>query len=312
MQRAIITGATGAIGTALVQELIQNNIEVLVFCRKGSARNNRIPEHPLIKKCYCDLDQLAEIQNENGASYDVFYHLAWAGTTGQARDNMYLQEQNIHYALDAVGAAERFGCHTFVGAGSQAEYGRVEGILRPDTPTFPENGYGFAKLSCGMMTREYAKQLGIKHIWVRILSIYGPYDGMQSLVMSVIQSVLRGEAPKCTKGEQIWDYLYSKDAARALSLLGNTNVNACGGTYVLGSGQTARLSDYINIICRSINKKITPNFGAIPYAAKQVMHLEADILELQKNTGFLPEYSFEKGINETINWVKEQQDLIIK
>ncbi len=303
MQRAIITGATGVIGTALIQELIQNDIEVLVFCREGSVRNDRIPEHPLVEKCYCNLKQLSEIQNKSGKIYDVFYHLAWAGTTGQARNDMYLQEQNIRYALDAVGVAKSFGCHTFIGIGSQAEYGRVEGILRPDTPTFPDNGYGFAKLTSGLMTREYANQLGMKHIWVRILSIYGPNDGMQSMVMSVIRSALEGEQPKCTRGEQKWDYLYSKDAAYALKCLGDNGKDR--KIYVLGSGKVTRLSDYIIKICENVNKKIKPNLGAIPYAPKQVMYLEADTANLKEDINFVPRYSFEKGIKETIQWVKE-------
>lgn len=58
MKRAIITGATGTIGIALVKELIAYGIEVLVFCRKSSKRNNQIPEHPLVTKMYCSLDNL--------------------------------------------------------------------------------------------------------------------------------------------------------------------------------------------------------------------------------------------------------------
>lgn len=89
---------------------------------------------------------------------------------------MYLQNYNVIYALDAVELAHCCGCRTFVGAGSQAEYGRFEGKLRPDTPAFPENGYGMAKLCAGEMTRIQAHKYGIKHIWARILSVYGPYD----------------------------------------------------------------------------------------------------------------------------------------
>ena len=98
MKRAIITGATGAIGTALVAELVNNGIEVLVLYRSNSTRDFRIPIHPLIKKKVCALDELATLENDTDKSYDVFYHLAWAGTTGQARNDMYLQNLNIKYA----------------------------------------------------------------------------------------------------------------------------------------------------------------------------------------------------------------------
>lgn len=303
MRRAIITGATGAIGTALVQELVDHDVEVLVICRENSKRNDRIPKHPLVEKCFCDLNMLAELDNTTGKSYDVFYHLAWEGTIGTERNDMYLQNRNVKNSLDAVGVAKRFGCHTFIGAGSQAEYGRVEGLLTPDTPAFPENGYGIAKLCSGFMTRELAHQMGLKHIWVRILSVYGPNDGEQTLISTLLRNLRSGISPQCTGGEQKWDYLYSKDAANAFYLIGNKGID--GKTYVLGSGRVTLLRDYIEKACEIASDGIQADFGAVPYAPKQVMFLGADISELQKDTGFKPEYTFEEGIRETITYSRQ-------
>lgn len=302
MNRVIITGATGAVGTALIQEMIKNNVEVLVFCREGSERNKQIPEHSLVEKLYCDLSELSEIQNDTGKEYDVFYHFAWAGTTGAARNDMYLQNQNVKYSLDAVSVAKRFGCTTFIGAGSQAEYGRVNGKLRGNTPTFPENGYGIGKLCAGQMTREYAHSIGIKHIWTRILSIYGPNDGKQSMIMSTINALKEGKNPEFTKGEQLWDYLYSGDAAKAFFQLGNRGMD--GKTYVLGSGEVKPLAEYINIIKNEINPLAEIRLGAIPYAFKQVMHLQADISELQADVGFEPQVNFEEGIRNIVEGLR--------
>lgn len=298
MKRAIITGATGAVGTALVKELVSNGIEVLVFCRKGSKRNVRIPEHELVTRKYCALNELSVIQNDTGKDYEIFYHFAWEGTTGAARNDMYLQNQNVRYALDAVAAAKRFGCHMFIGAGSQAEYGRVEGLLKPDTPTFPEMGYGIGKLCAGQMTREYAHQLGMRHIWTRILSIYGPNDGAQSMVMSTIHKLKNGQVPEFTKGEQQWDYLYSGDAANAFRLLGEKGHD--GKVYVLGSGHAEPLAVYIEKIREIIAPDAEIRLGAIPYSEKQVMHLQADISELIEDTGFEAKMEFETGIRLTI------------
>ena len=127
MKRAIVTGATGAIGIALIRELISRNIEVMVLCRENSKRLSRIPDHPLVTKKYCSLSEIVSLQNDTGKEYDVFFHFAWAGTTGADRNNMHLQNDNIRFALDAVEAAKRFGCSVFIGAGSQAEYGRIDG-----------------------------------------------------------------------------------------------------------------------------------------------------------------------------------------
>lgn len=326
IKRAVITGATGAIGMALLQELIASGTEVLVLCREGSVRNTQIPQHPLIRTMECSLDKICEIRldfdeksygksdeksdgNSNekysglfNQKYDVFYHFAWEGTTGSARNDMFLQNRNVKYALDAVELAARLGCETFVGAGSQAEYGPVPGKLSPETPTFPVTGYGIAKLCAGQMTRERAHQLGMKHIWVRVLSVYGPFDGKQSMVMSGIYRLIDGEIPAYTKGEQQWDYLFSRDAARAFRMVGEKGSD---GVYCLGSGRVRPLREYMELIRRAVDENGQIGLGKLPYGENQVMYLCADIQKLTEDTGFLPEVSFEEGIAETVKWCRE-------
>lgn len=298
MKRAIVTGATGAIGTALIQNLVEHGIEVLVLVRPESDRKNRIPSNPLISVLECGMENYAAIQNTTEKEYDVFYHFAWAGTAGDGRNDMYLQNENVKYALDAVGAAKRFGCKRFVGAGSQAEYGRVEGVLRSNTPTFPETGYGIAKLCAGQMTREYAYQLGMEHIWTRILSVYGPNDGAQSMVMSAINKLQNGEVPKFTKGEQMWDYLYSEDAAAAFRLIGEKGID--GKVYVLGSGEAKPLAEYIEDIRYVVNPKGKIEMGAIPYAPRQVMFLKADTTQLESDVNWKANTDFRDGIKRIL------------
>lgn len=298
MKRVIISGATGAIGMALIGELLADNVEVLVLCRKGSARNSRLPEHPLLAVKYAALGEYESTENDTGKSYDVFYHFAWDGTFGNSRNDMFLQNRNVKYALDAVALAKRFGCKKFVGAGSQAEYGRVEGILRPETPVNPENGYGIAKLCAGVMTREYAHSLGLSHSWVRILSVYGTYDGNDTMVSSTIRKLKNGETPEFTKGEQVWDYLYSGDAAEAFRLVGEKGKD--GKVYVLGSGQARPLAEYIREIRAAVNPDAEIRLGAVPYSAKQVMYLCADISELTADTAWTPKTAFADGIRSIL------------
>lgn len=299
MKRAIVTGATGAVGTALVDNLINNGIEVLVLLREGSARSGVIKKHPLVEVKSCSLENLKTLKNDMGKTYDVFYHFAWAGTFGDSRNDMCLQNKNVEFALDAVKVAKEFGCKVFIGAGSQAEYGRVEGVLTPTTPAFPENGYGIAKLCAGQMTKEYARQLSLKHIWVRILSVYGPYDGAQTMIMSTITKLKNGEKAQFTKGEQLWDYLYSGDAAEAFRLIGERGRD--GKTYVLGSGKAKPLKEYIEIIGKILKARNLIELGTIPYSEKQVMHLCADITQLTVDTGWVPETDFEDGIKKILN-----------
>ena len=303
MKKIAITGPTGAIGIALINECITQGIEVYALCRKNSKRVHNIPHSELVHIVECDLSDIKKLSIDNEMKEcDAFYHLGWAATIGDGRNDMSLQLQNVQYTLDAVELAEKLGCNVFIGAGSQAEYGRYEGKLDANVHTFPENGYGIAKLCAGQMSRIECQKRNIRHIWTRILSVYGPYDGEMTMISSAIRKLLNGEVPALTKGEQQWDYLYSEDAAKALFLLGDKGID--GKIYCIGSGKVQPLIEYIKIMRNEINPKASLGIGEIPYAPKQVMYLCADITELTNDTGFQPQIDFTEGIRKTIDWIK--------
>ena len=301
IQTAVITGPTGAVGAALCRHLLAAGVRVYAVVRPGSARLGTLPAGVQIVPCdQAELEKLPERLPVPQA--DAFYHLAWQGTTGAARNDLEAQMENVRASLAAVRAAKKLGCQVFIGAGSQAEYGRVEGLLRADTPAFPETGYGMAKLCAGQMTRLACEQEGMAHVWVRILSVYGPQDGGGSMISSVILKLLRGETPALTAGEQLWDYLYADDAAEALyrcALRGRD-----GAVYPLGSGQAMPLRNYVEILRDAIDPALPLGFGRVPYAPLQVMHLQADISDLTRDTGFVPRTPFETGIRNTIDWMR--------
>ncbi len=229
---------------------------------------------------------------------DAFFHLAWSHTVGAGRNDMHAQTDNIRYTLDAVDAASKLGCKVFIGAGSQAECGRHDKPLTADTPCFPEIGYGMAKLCAGQMSRVNCREVGIDHIWIRILSLYGPGDKDATMIWGLIHALKNGETPHLTKGEQIWDYLYAEDAAKAMILASKRGKS--GAIYPLGSGNARPLRDYIEIIRDQVKPESKLGFGDIPYSPNQVMHLVADISELTKDTGWKPETSFEEGVRQML------------
>lgn len=308
IEKIVITGATGTIGTAIIRECILRRIRVLVLANPASKRLDRIPSSPYVTVIPCALDAIGTEETAESLPIcheaDAFIHLAWAGTFGDARNDFKLQEDNVRYALDAVRLAKSLGCHTFVGAGSQAEYGRVSGILKPDTPCNPENGYGIYKLKAEEQTRGLCEELGLVHIWPRVLSVYGPYDGEKTMIMSTIRKLIDGRKPSLTKGEQMWDFLYCDDAA--LAFLELAAGGKSGQVYPLGSGVARPLREYIEILRDSINPKAELGFGEVPYSEKQVMHLQADIGKLTEDTGFVPHVTFEDGIRRTIDWMRQQ------
>ena len=307
IQTAVVTGPTGAIGIALCEKLLRENVTVYAVCRPGSSRIKDLPKAAALHVVECDAKELATLpQKMEGVSVDAFFHFAWAHTIGRGRNDMPAQIENIQSSIDAVRAAKALGCQVFLGAGSQAEYGRVEGLLKSDTPAFPENGYGMAKLCAGQMSRVEAKALDIDHVWVRILSVYGPHDGPMTMISGTIRKLLAGERPALTAGIQRWDYLYAGDAADAFYLAACHGRN--GAVYPLGSGQAMPLKDYIIQMRDAIDPALPLGLGEVPYGPLQVMHLQADISALQADTGFAPKTPFAEGIRKTIDWVKREQE----
>lgn len=305
IETAILTGPTGAIGVALCEKLLAEGCTVYAVCRPGSPRAAKLPQHDRLHLVSCDISQLASLPSKlPGVTADVFYHFGWAHTIGPGRNDMPAQIANIQYTIDAARAAEALGCQVFIGAGSQAEYGRSNAPLRPDTPTFPENGYGMAKLCAGQMSRVECGRLGIEHIWARVLSVYGPHDGSATMISGTIRTLLEGRRPALTAGTQIWDYVYAADAANAFWLMACHGRN--GAVYPLGSGQPRPLRSYIEELRDAVDPNLPLGLGEVAFGPNQVMYLTADLAALQADTGFVPRTAFSEGIRQTIAWMRKE------
>lgn len=300
MNKAIITGATGMIGVALIKLLLNENYNIVAIVRPDSKRVNNIPKNDRIKIVECDLSNLNSLNNAFN-DCNIFFHFGWVKTRGEDMDNVEIQLKNVQYTLDAVKLAKSSGCDVFIGAGSQAEYGLSDGKLSANTPVNPFTGYGIAKYSAGKLSRLLASQLNIKHCWGRILSIYGSGDN-NTMISSCINTMLKGEVFNTTKGEQIWDYLHCEDCARAFFDIANNGKD--GSIYTIGSGKAMPLKNYIETIKNIINPKLEVGYGNIKYSQNQVMYLCADITKLTKDTGFEPKISFKEGIQKILNNIK--------
>lgn len=296
IQKIIVTGATGAVGSAVVRRAVEQGKDVTCIVHQGSKRLGNLPQGNKVHIVECDLYDYRAFSLDG--QYDAFIHLSWEKTFGASRDDAEVQARNIQYTLDAVQLAHRCGCSVFVGAGSQAEYGVQSVDLTPDLPVKPESGYGIAKYAAGKLSAMLCKSLGIRQCWVRILSVYGPNDGENSLINYLIREFKAGNSPQLTKCEQMWDYLYADDAADAILAVAEKGVD--GKAYPLGSGNGRKLSEYVEDIKNTINPSIAVQFGAKEYYPHQPMHLVADVSELTADTGWMSKTFFLDGIKTTI------------
>lgn len=300
---SVVTGPTGAVGVALINELVKNDYIVYAICRPHSSRINNIPKHENVKIIECDINELKNLANLIENEIYSFYHLAWEGTYGASRNDEMLQMNNIKSTIDAVNVAKQLKTKVFIGVGSQSEFGNTNKKKAPNDFCNPDNFYGAAKLSSMYMSKVLCSKLEIKHVWCRIFSLFGPGDGEYTLIMSTLKKLLSAQDCDFTKGEQIWDYIYSKDAAvilRKAAEIGKDN-----SIYCVASGHTKTLREYIESMAKVVGSKSKLNFGAIPYFPNQVMNLTADVSAIKEDLNFECTYTFEEGIKELIEGLKK-------
>jgi UDP-glucose 4-epimerase len=302
--RIIITGATGFLGKALCRELTEHGHEVTAVVRPESLEKAQcLKIKNVIPLPLEDLERLKDLENikkrevPSGASqagYDVFFHLAWNGSGGEAREDYGTQLENLRYMEKALKAAKSCGCTKFIGAGSQAEYGAVHGKAREDaTVPAPFMMYGAAKLACLHMGRVLAGQLGITFVWPRIYSVYGPRENDPTLLGYVARTLREGKTPELSACENMWDFLYITDFTKAMRLLAE-NPEA-EGVYHVASGDARKLKEFVELERDVIKPGAELNFGARKADEKRTFWLEPDVSRIE-GLGFRCEVSFSQGI----------------
>ncbi|MCR4846855.1 MAG: NAD(P)-dependent oxidoreductase [Eubacterium sp.] len=321
MKDVIITGATGMIGSHVAKNLMERGINVTAIVRPMSeklrnlewaereagvaciANNENNTEVGKLRVVECGLWDLPTLRDKLGWEHDALFHFGWGFTFGPGRNDAAKQESNVRAAIDAVHLAYEAGCKTFVGAGSQAEFGIVTGTLSDELKKEPVTGYGIAKLAAGRLTALECRNLGMKHNWARILSCYGPGDNDYTMVMSAVRAMMKGERMQFTPAKQVWDYIYADDCAKAFIAIAEKGIDQ--KSYMIGSGTNKLLKDYIYAIRDAINPELEVGIGERDYNPDQVMHLVADISDLVNDTGYKPTTPFEEGIKQTVEWAKE-------
>jgi nucleoside-diphosphate-sugar epimerase len=307
---AVVSGGTGAIGHALVRLLLEQGREVWVLCRPGSERARFLPASDRLHVLERDVFDLLPAADAIAKPCRCFFHLGWHASYGTERLDAYGQARNITAALDAARLAAKLGCAVFVGAGSQAQYGPTEAVLTEDSPMRPDTAYGAAKLRAEHLTRLACRELGLSHVWARVLSVYGPCDGPDTLVTSLMRTQLRGEEAVLTPCGQLWDFLFAEDAARAFLALAELGLD--GKAYCLASGLCRPLRDAIEDFRTLLGDAARLAVGGKLYAPGQRMRLAADIAALREDIGFVPQLSFAEGIARTWRWYNEHPEALME
>ncbi|MBF0521755.1 MAG: NAD(P)-dependent oxidoreductase [Candidatus Omnitrophica bacterium] len=295
----IITGASGFVGAALIKQAAKDGNRVIALKRESSDLTRIKNVKGVYLFNYETLLEKKNLQKIKSLKPDIFIHAAWQGVGGKDRNELFQITNNLPFTLDLVQLAYDVGCAHWIGIGSQAEYGNPNQKVDELFPTNPTTLYGKSKVATSWSALGLCQASGMTGSWVRLFSPYGPDDNPDWFIPYVIKELSQGRAPKLTKCEQLWDYLYIDDVATGILSVAYANAP---GIFNLGSGKAVPLRKIIEIIQKLVNPKIQPQFGAIEYRPDQVMHLEADIRKIKKITGWTPQTNLKQGLEKTVQW----------
>jgi nucleoside-diphosphate-sugar epimerase len=299
----LITGAGGFLGSAVARAAAAAGHVVVGTVRPGksSADEGRIRTVGLDLFDPAAVSRLMEREQP-----DILVHSAWAGVTGHQTSSLSLMVRNVVATCSLIEAAVAAGRPKFIGVGSQAEYGPLEGRVAEGQLPQPSSIYGAGKLSALHLGRVGAAKAGLSFAWLRLFAVYGPGDNPNWLIPRTIEQLLDGVPPRLTEGRQVWDYLHVDDAARAVLLVGETA--KAEGVFNLGSGQPVTVRSVVERLRELAGPDVELRLGEVPYGADQVWHLEAEISRLTSVTGWAPRIGLDEGLSQTVEWHRSRRE----
>ncbi|WP_137045778.1 NAD(P)-dependent oxidoreductase [Pseudolabrys sp. FHR47] len=303
--RVLLTGATGFVGSHVLDRLVADGHQVACLLRPSSDPWRIAAHLPRITVITGDLAAIEDINALSAFRPEATIHLAWQGVGNRHRDDPR-QHDNIAQSLALMQRCAAAGVRTWIALGSQAEYGPCAEPIDESTATRPTNAYGKAKLQAAQDSAAAAAGLGLRFAWLRLFSSYGPKDDAAWLIPFLCLSLLKGQRPALTAGEQLWDFLYITDVARGIVAVMNNS--QAQGIFNLGAGQAVPLRHVVEAIRDRIDPALPLGLGDVPYRPDQVMRLKADISRLSEATGWRPLVGLDAGLAETIEWYRTHVD----
>ena len=302
MKNVLVSGANGFIGKTLVKTLLENDYHVVALdiCFDDILLNNDcVTCVSVLNKEICEIRK--EILDKN---YICFFHLAWCGTSGQARAEYEMQLNNVKITCDYIKLCNEIGCRRFIYASSINEMETYEYLQSDDIE--PSGGYiyGTAKLAAHLMGETVAKLEGIEFIPVIITNIYGVGEKSARMIYTSIYKLIHKEHCSFTAGHQTYDFIYITDAINALVAV--SEKGKAFNRYYIGSGEPKPLKNFLIEMRDIVAPGTEIGLGDLPFNGVDISYTQFDLKKVERDTGYKNQISFAEGIKMTANYIKNE------
>ena len=335
MKTILVTGGAGFIGSAVIRHLINDTVHKVVNVDKLTYAGNLESlisvsdneRYSFEQVDICDAKEIKRVFEQYQP--DIIMHLAAESHVDRSIDgpgefiqtnivgtyNLLEQARHYWHALEAEKKAQ-FRFHHI---STDEVYGDLEGtddLFTETTPYAPSSPYSASKASSDHLVRAWQRTFQLPTLITNCSNNYGPFHFPEKLIPLVILNALQGKPlPVYGKGNQIRDWLYVEDHARALVLVATTGEIA--ETYNIGGHNEKQNIDVVKTICELL-EELSPNKPAgvdkyqdlITFVTDRAGHdvrYAIDATKIEKELDWTPQESFESGIRKTVQWYLANQ-----
>ena len=325
----IITGGAGFIGSHVVRLFVNKypeyniiNLDKLTYA--GNLENLKDvedrPNYKFVKMDICDYETLCELIRAEHV--DGIIHLAAESHVDRSiKDPFTFAQTNVMGTLSLLQAAKvcwegDYEGKRFYHISTDEVYGALEfdgALFTEHTPYNPHSPYSAAKASSDHFVRAYHDTYGLPTIVTNCSNNYGPYQFPEKLIPLFINNIRKGKSlPVYGKGENVRDWLYVEDHARAIDLIFHEGKVA--ETYNIGGHNEWRNIDLVKVLIKTVDRVLGNeeghSLGLINYVTDRLGHdarYAIDSSKLKNELGWEPSLQFEEGLEKTVKWYLENE-----
>ena len=326
----LITGGAGFIGNHAVRLFVNKYPDNRIICLDkltyaGNLANlkdvENAPNYSFVKADICDFEQMLRIFSIYEIT-DVIHLAAESHVDRSIKDPFTFAMTNVMGTLSLLQAAkehwkEDYASHRFYHISTDEVYGALEfdGSMFTETTAYdPHSPYSASKASSDHFVRAFHDTYGMNVVISNCSNNYGPYQFPEKLIPLFINNIRHGKPlPVYGKGENVRDWLYVVDHARAIDVI--FHQGKTGDTYNIGGFNEWTNIDLIKVMIKTVDKLLgNPeghSLGLITYVTDRAGHdlrYAIDSTKLKNELGWEPSLQFEEGIEKTVKWYLENQE----
>ncbi len=305
--KILITGGAGFIGSHLVEGLLSNENEILIFDNLLTGKKENLEFTGNFKFINDDFGSDSSLENIEKFDPEICFHLAAQSSVVVSVENPALDfEHNILQPIKLIQVLLRSSCKKFVFTSSGGTIFGEPSVIptaEEDYSDEPESPYGVAKKRLNELIKIMTKNSNLKYSILNLSNVYGPRQdphGEAGVVSIFANKYLNDEEPVIFgDGEQTRDYIYVKDVVSALIKASKIDENHFLN---IGTGVETSVNDLVNSMKSQFNSEINPIYK--PAREGELNRSVLNSSKAKKELDWKPEYNLDDGMKQVLNWLK--------